>query len=39
MVERRCVPWSLLVKDMPRSKHRDLDFIVNQLDWDANVDP
>ncbi len=27
------------MKDMPRSKHRDLDFIVNQLDWDANVDP
>jgi hypothetical protein len=39
LVEGREVPWSLLVKDMPRSKHRDLDFIVNQLDWEANVDP
>jgi hypothetical protein len=29
----------LLVKDMPRNKHKDLDFIVNQLDWEANVDP
>src|SRR5881397_2547082 len=39
MVEGRYVPWDLLVKDMPRSKHRDLDFIVDQLDWDKNVDP
>src|ERR1044071_998296 len=39
MVEGRYVPWSLLVKDMPRSRHRDLDFIVGQLDWEANVDP
>ena len=30
---------SLLVKDMPKSKHQDLDFIVDQLDWEANVDP
>src|SRR5262249_41516978 len=29
----------LLVKDMPKNKHRDLDFIVEQLDWQANVDP
>ena len=29
----------LLVKDMPKSKHKDFDFIVDQLDWDANVDP
>ncbi len=39
LVEGREVPWSLLVKDMPRNKHRDLDFIVEQLDWEANVDP
>jgi hypothetical protein len=24
---------------MPKSKHKDFDFIVDQLDWDANVDP
>jgi len=29
----------LLVKDMPKNKHRDLDWIVDQLDWEANVDP
>jgi hypothetical protein len=39
LVEGREVPWSLLVKDMPKSKHRDLDWIVDQLDWAANVDP
>src|SRR6201997_4262079 len=39
LVEGREVPWSLLVKDMPKSKHHDLDFIVEQLDWAANVDP
>jgi hypothetical protein len=38
LVEGREVPWSLLVKDMPKEKHRDLDFIVGQLDWDGNVD-
>jgi len=39
LVEGREVPWSLLVKDMPPDKHRDLDFIVDQLDWDGNTDP
>ncbi len=39
MVEGRYVPWSLLVKDMPKERHKDLDWIVDQLDWEANVDP
>ena len=39
LVEGREVPWSLLVKDMPPDKHQDLDFIIGQLDWEANVDP
>jgi len=39
MVEGRAVPWELLTKDMPKEKHRDLDFIVEQLDWEGNVDP
>jgi hypothetical protein len=38
LVEGREVPWSLLVKDMPAEKHRDLDFIVSELDWERNVD-
>jgi len=39
LVEGREVPWALLVKDMPKDKHHDLDWIVDQLDWDGNVDP
>jgi hypothetical protein len=39
LVEGREFPWSLLVKDMPKEHHKDLDFIVDQLDWDKNVDP
>jgi hypothetical protein len=38
LVEGREVPWSLLVKDVPKDKHQDLDFIVDQLDWEKNVD-
>ncbi|MEX2168292.1 MAG: hypothetical protein WD851_03200 [Pirellulales bacterium] len=38
LVEGREVPWALLVKDMPQEKHRDLDFIIGQLDWERNVD-
>ena len=39
LVEGREVPWSLLVKDMPQEKHQDYDFIVDQLDWETNLDP
>jgi hypothetical protein len=39
LVEGREVPWSLLVKDMPKKHQKDLDFIVDQLDWNKNVDP
>jgi len=39
IVEGRFVPWSLLVKDVPADKHQDLDFIIDQLDWEKNVDP
>jgi hypothetical protein len=39
MVEGRAVPWDLLVKDVPKDRHRDLDYLVDQLNWEANVDP
>ena len=39
MVEGRPVPWDLLVKDVPREYHHDLDYIIEMLDWEANVDP
>ena len=38
LVEGREVPWNLLVKDMPAEKHQDLDWIVDQLDWEGNLD-
>ena len=39
MVEGRRVPWELLVKDVPEPYHHDLDYLVDQLDWEKNVDP
>ena len=39
LVEGRYVPWSLLVKDVPPKYHKDLDYLVEQLDWDGNVNP
>ena len=39
MVEGRRVPWELLVKDVPPEYHQDLDYLVEQLDWEKNVDP
>jgi hypothetical protein len=39
LVEGRETPRALLLKDIPPDKHNDLDFIISELDWDANVDP
>ena len=38
-VEGRIIDWSLLTKDVPEAQHHDLDYIINMLDWDANVNP
>ncbi len=38
LVEGRAVPWALLVKDVPPEHHQDLDYIMDMLDWEANVD-
>ena len=38
-VEGRIVPWDLMIKDVPKEHHHDLDFLVGLLDWDANVNP
>ncbi len=38
MVEGRPVPRSLLTQDVPDAKHHDLDFLVDLVDWEANVD-
>jgi len=39
MVEGRPVSWDLLVKDVPEEHRHDLDYIVDMLDWEANLDP
>ncbi len=39
LVEGREVPRDVLVKDVPKDKHQDLDFIIEQLDWEKNCDP
>lgn len=39
LIDGRSVAWDLLVKDVPPDKARDLEHLVDQLDWDANVDP
>src|SRR5437868_680199 len=39
MVEGRAVPRALLTKDSPEKKHDDNKYLVDALDWDANVDP
>ncbi len=38
MVEGRVVPWDLLVKDVPKERAQDLDYLVDQLDWEGNAD-
>lgn len=39
MVEGRLIPQDLLVKDVPEEYRHDLDYIVDMLDWEANLDP
>ncbi|MFW5999570.1 MAG: hypothetical protein ACOCQC_02800 [Halanaerobiaceae bacterium] len=38
MAENRPTSYDLLVKDIPEEHHDDLEYIVNILDWEANVD-
>jgi hypothetical protein len=39
MVEERPVGWDLLVKDVPEENHQDLDYILDLIDWEANLNP
>lgn len=39
MVEGRPISWDLAVKDVPEEHRHDLDYIVDMLDWKANLDP
>ncbi|MBS7336306.1 MAG: hypothetical protein KIG81_00405 [Thermoguttaceae bacterium] len=39
LTDHDAISWDLLVKNVPDDKKYDLDFIVEQLDWEKNVDP
>ena len=39
MVDGRRVERELLVQDVPKEKHDDLDFLVDLADWERNTDP
>ena len=39
VVEGRPVPWELMVKDVPADHHRDLEYLIDMLDWEGNLDP
>ena len=32
-------PWDLMTCCVPKDRHHDLDYLVEQLDWDENCDP
>ena len=38
-VEGRIVGWELLTKDVPAENNKDIDYLIDMLDWDANVNP
>lgn len=39
LVWNRYIPWDLLVKDVPQANKKDLDYLVEMIDWDLNTDP
>ena len=39
VVDGSPVPWDLLVQDVPKAHHHDLDYLVDQLAWPINLDP
>ena len=39
LVDKVPTPRALLVKDVPEEHHDDLDYLVDMLDWELNVDP
>lgn len=39
LVNAAIIPPELLWKDVPSDRHGDYEFLIELLDWDANVDP
>ncbi len=39
MVDDKPVGWELLVKDVPEEHHDNLDYLLDLIDWEANLNP
>lgn len=39
MVDDKPVGWDLLVKDVPEAHQYDLDYLLDLIDWEANLNP
>ncbi|MBC7234227.1 MAG: hypothetical protein H5T69_00175 [Chloroflexi bacterium] len=39
LVDNVPMPWELVVKDVPEEHKHDLDYLVDMLDWEANLNP
>jgi len=39
LVWEQYIPWDLLVKDVPEAHRKDLEYIVELIDWELNLDP
>ena len=39
LVWDKVLPWDMVVKDVPQEYKHDLDYIVDLIDWDINLDP
>jgi hypothetical protein len=39
ITDGRPLDWDHLVRDVPAERQHDLDYLVGQLDWEANTDP
>jgi hypothetical protein len=39
LLEDRPVRWELAVKDAPQEHRNYLDYIIDMIDWEANLDP
>jgi hypothetical protein len=39
LVAGNSIEWDLVIKDVPQDKQENLDYIVDLIDWEANLDP
>ncbi|NVM02692.1 MAG: hypothetical protein HWN67_10170 [Candidatus Helarchaeota archaeon] len=39
LVGGNSINWDLVIKDVPQDKYENLEYIVDLIDWEANLDP